>query len=549
MRTTSAQPTLDAYSVEVGRRALESKQPPEIKLDAVRLIELGLGDLGNNGKLPPACDGYSSPLDLTKYERELDPLRITAANLYPTGDRLLDFELERLLAMLTVYNPEFLDKLLSRITPESEPVDDIHRLLVAARIPVELGSKQRTAIAQALVQLEPKIISRKLGQDTNWDLRIGEMYEQLADLDAEIPAQLLAQPGFGRPGHVKFFSRLPSEFVPEAVALFAKAIAADPDYPWNNDVVFLFGTIDTEANWKMVRDQHPRFAVRSAVLMTLAKKPDEQDRVKFLEGLDSSQLEVLTACIDALEKLPPAATATEAAALVRLLRRLGTDSAEFPVRERVARLLQRDSGKEFAFVFGPAGYQPQPAAVEAWTNWLIKAYPQEGAQLLGGSEAELADLRKLLDGVEWSAGDAARGQKLFQARSCLQCHGGGRALGPDLAGVAGRFSRDDLFIAIALPNRDVSPRYQTTLIESKDGKVYSGLIIYESVDGVLLRNSTNQTFRLEASEIEHRRKLNTSLMPTSLLKDLSKSDVADLYSYLRTLGARTAAVPQPVASE
>jgi putative membrane-bound dehydrogenase-like protein len=541
LRTTTAQPTLDAYAIEVGRRVLDGKHPLDLKLDAIRLIQLGLGDLGSYGKLPAAFDGYASPLDLSKYERELDLLRISAANLYPTGDRQVDTELARLLAVLTVYNPEFLDKLLAGITPESDPVDDIHRLFVASRIPVEHSAKQRSAIAKALVDLEPKILARKLGQDSNWDISIGQMYEQLADVDTDIPAQLLAETGFGRPGHVKFLSRVPSELVPDAVAAFAKAVAADSDYPWNNDVVFLFGTIDTEANWKLVREQYTKFSLRSAVLMTLAKKPDEQDREKFIEGLDSSQVEVLTACVDALEQLPRGTSAAEAAALVRLLRRLGTDATEFPIREKVVRLLQRHSGKQYVFVFGPAGHRPQPATVQAWTGWLSEVYPEEAARLLGGSDAELADLKKLLDGVNWSAGDPARGQKIFQARSCAQCHGGGRALGPDLSGVAGRFSREDLFMAIALPNRDVSPRYQTTLIEGKDGKVYSGLIIYESVDGVLLRNSTNQTFRLEAAEIEHRRRLNTSLMPTGLLKDLDKSDVADLYSYLQSLTARTAA--------
>ncbi|HVW00884.1 MAG TPA: hypothetical protein VHB77_11110, partial [Planctomycetaceae bacterium] len=108
------------------------------------------------------------------------------------------------------------------------------------------------------------------------------------------------------------------------------------------------------------------------------------------------------------------------------------------------------------------------------------------------------------------------------------------------AGVAGRFSRDDLFTAIALPNRDVSPRYQTTLVVTKAGKTYSGLIIYESVDGVTLRNSTNQTFRLEADEIDSKRKLTTSLMPSGLLHGLSPSEVADLYSYLQGLASQTA---------
>ena len=111
----------------------------------------------------------------------------------------------------------------------------------------------------------------------------------------------------------------------------------------------------------------------------------------------------------------------------------------------------------------------------------------------------------------------------------------GSAVGPDLAGVAKRFSRDDLFTALLFPNRDVSPRYHTTLVETSNGKVLSGLVIYESVDGLTLRDSSNQTVRIEAGEIDARRDLPTSLMPVGLLDTLQPQDLADLYAYLQTL--------------
>lgn len=141
--------------------------------------------------------------------------------------------------------------------------------------------------------------------------------------------------------------------------------------------------------------------------------------------------------------------------------------------------------------------------------------------------------------VDWTAGDVERGRQLFEKRSCAQCHGGRRGLGPDLAGVTSRFSRQDLFVAIALPNRDVSTRYQTTLFETKRGKVHTGLIVYESAEGFLLRNSTNQTIRIETSDIETRRTLPQSLMPGGLLKDFRSADFADLLAYLKSLGRST----------
>jgi putative heme-binding domain-containing protein len=89
--------------------------------------------------------------------------------------------------------------------------------------------------------------------------------------------------------------------------------------------------------------------------------------------------------------------------------------------------------------------------------------------------------------------------------------------------------------AIVDPSRDVSSRYATTAIETTAGKVYTGLVIYHSVDGVTLRDGLNQTIRIEANEIESQRTVNTSLMPAGLLDGLSPQELANLFAFLATL--------------
>jgi putative heme-binding domain-containing protein len=110
-----------------------------------------------------------------------------------------------------------------------------------------------------------------------------------------------------------------------------------------------------------------------------------------------------------------------------------------------------------------------------------------------------------------------------------------------LSGAAKRFSKEDLFTAIAIPSRDVPARYQTTVVQTKDGKTFSGLVVYESVDGFILRNGTGQTFRIETTQVEEKRKSPVSLMPTGLLKDLAPQDYADLYAHLQALGTLSTA--------
>ncbi len=537
-RGKQAHRAIDLDALTRGLKFLSGEEyPVEFRLEAVRFMQMALGDVGpKGGKLPPVYDGYASRLDLSRYERDLDPVRIGIAGIYPTGQHQLDYELARLIAMLSPANPKLLDGVLAQITDESHPVDDIHHLIVASRIPVGRGRKQRAVIAKALIDLESKLTARKLHQDSNWDDRIGEMYAELVRHDPLLPVALLKQPKFGRPGHVIFLSQLPREYLQEAIAAFVRDISSDDDYPWTTDVVFVLGESDVAEHRQLVREQFENFALRSAVLLVLADKPETKDREKFIKGLDSALWDVLAACVDALGKLPVDRQAAEQWALLRLLRRLGTDPQEYPLREEVVKLLRRNTGRNFGYVFGKEGRKPQKAVIEKWTEAISRLHPSGAATLLGNSQRDVEELKTLLSQVDWDRGDPQRGGKLFKVRSCSQCHGGHRALGPDLAGVGSRFSRNDLFTAITLPNRDVSPRYQTTLIQTTKGKVYSGLVVYDSIDGVMLRNSTNQTFRIETDEIELRRTMNTSLMPTGLLKDLKPADLADLYAYIQSLG-------------
>lgn len=548
-RAQSQKPAYNAYAVDLGTRILEKDHPAELKLEAVRLLQMAIGDLRQNDDKQPLFASYSSALDLESHERDLDPLRIVVAKVFPTGNRLVDLELSRLAAMLEPYNDELYNKLLAQVRDESSPVDDIHYLIVAARLPVIPGRDQREAVARALLDLDRKIARDNLPQDNNWNDRIGELYGEFVKRDQELPLAIVELPGFGRPGHVIFMSGLTEDQFPQGALAFTETIESDPNYPWNNDVVFVIGQDQTPEHLEMVRRQFEKFELRQAVLMVLAEDPDEPDREKFVAGLDSSVLEMLSTCVAALENFPPESSGVELASLVKLLRRLGAGRNEFLLRERVVNLLERNTSEKFEFVFGPAGYVPQSESIDRWTDWVTQQYPQEAAQHLGDGRADLTALRTRLAAISWETGDFDRGRKLYAARGCAQCHGGGKGLGPDLAGATGRFSRDDLFIAIALPNRDVSPRYQTTLIETKTGKVYTGLIVYESVEGLLVRNGMNQTFRIDAKDTESKRNLPTSLMPEGLLKDLTDQDLADLYSYMKSLAAHVAAREQVAADD
>lgn len=503
------------------------------KRDAVRLLELALGDVGPQKGVAGMFESYTARADLKPHELQLNPVRIVIAETFASGDSAYDRELIRLIAMLGSLNAELIPKLLQQITAESHPAHDIHRLAALSRVHAVRSPEQTSATAAALVNLEHKIRTQNLKQDSNWDDRIGELYEGLNSVDRQLAVVIGRQPGFGLPGHVPFLKLIPPQHTQHAIDGFARQVQADDEYLWNNDVVFVLGRSTNPQHRQLLRRQTDNLSIRDALVVVLARQPESDDRQLFVGALDSPSVSALNAAVTALAKLPSDDGAAEQFALLSAARRLKNSPAEFAVREYAVRLLQRNTEQKFGFQFGTSGHDPQAAVFEQWRTFLKQRYPKYVAPGDGGKAAD--ELLASLDDVAWEQGQAARGKVLFSKLTCDRCHGGRKALGPDLQGVAKRFSVKDLFAAIVDPNRDVSERYQTTTIVTTDGKVRSGLIVYQSVDGLLLRDAAHNTFRIEADEIETQVKKRVSLMPGGLLRNVSDQDLADLNAWLRGL--------------
>ncbi len=503
-----------------------------LRRESVRVLQLALGDTGPQKDRPPMFESYAPRLSAEPIERELNPLLIAIADAFPSGDTLLDHELVRFFAMTAPLNRDLFTRILGQLTDESLPQDDLHRLAALSQFELERSVEETSAIAKALVAVDVKLKRLSMKQDTNWDDRIGELYGALCAVDPALPSLIPSQPGFGQPGHVLFLSKVPEALIPQAITGLVNAVAEDADYQWSSDVVFVIGESDDPAHRKLLRNQLSNLSVRDAVLMVLAETPSPADRPAFVAGLESPQLNAVEACLNALKSLPRTREPAELYQLLGTARRLINDKREFQLREMAMRILQNNTEQTLKFVFGETGYQPQPESMQAWQEWLESRYPDY--RPVNTSEQALKLLASL-NSVAWDSGDQLRGQKLFEKLSCARCHGGRRALGPDLTGVARRFSRNDLFAAIVDPNRDISARYQTTSIETKSGKILSGLIVYESIDGLLLRDAEHRTYRVEAADIDSKSQQRNSLMPEGLLKDCSDQDLADLNRYLQSL--------------
>ena len=137
--------------------------------------------------------------------------------------------------------------------------------------------------------------------------------------------------------------------------------------------------------------------------------------------------------------------------------------------------------------------------------------------------------------------DIRRGQKLFHSNqaSCIACHQmgylGGR-IGPSLSRIGRIRSERDLLESLMFPSLSFVRSYEPVLVETVDGKLYSGIIKNESAAVLELTIDAQKTVRIDKSEIENRKVGTKSIMPTGLDKEFSDQQLADLIRFLKESG-------------
>ena len=134
-------------------------------------------------------------------------------------------------------------------------------------------------------------------------------------------------------------------------------------------------------------------------------------------------------------------------------------------------------------------------------DWFEKQHPKLTGLLNQADAEDPAAWTKFLAEVDWTKGDAPRGEVLFRTRGCVTCHSGPSRLGPDLAGVSSRFSARRLDGGDHLSEPRGAPPYRVTQIEVRAGQSYSGIVAFFSADGVILQTGATTTVRLAAEDI------------------------------------------------
>ena len=135
------------------------------------------------------------------------------------------------------------------------------------------------------------------------------------------------------------------------------------------------------------------------------------------------------------------------------------------------------------------------------------------------------------------SGDAGRGRSIF-ATTCGVCHsvqGQGGRIGPALDG-AGVHGDEALLRNILTPNAAMEAGYRRFRIETQDGEVHEGLLAASDAESLTLRQPNTEDRKFSQSTLRRSGFLKGSMMPEGLLDALKPQEVADLFTYLRTLG-------------
>jgi putative heme-binding domain-containing protein len=493
----------------------------EDREDSLRAMQRALGGIGGPTPHGTVFEGYS-PRDPALAEARGKTFVQLLRNSFPSGQAVLDRETGRLLAMLADEDAATATKVANVLADRLSPIDEVHFLIVLARLKASRSTFVTRQTAAVLLDLDRRYTEARIQRDRNWLLRMLEVHAELSRKDPNLNRRIVDAPDFARPGNA-WLTRAPGFDRRKAALKFLDRAEHDLNFPWNADIIALLDAAPSDARQPWLDRLWEHGGFEESLLPLLACDPREADRGKFNDGLRSPQREIAEKCLAALEQLPTPRSVEEVLPLVRALRALSDSKADAKLRDRLAALLCCASHQRFG------------SNRQAWSAWFADTYPDFAAKLGGSGGVDRAAWNKRLAGVEWGKGDAIRGRSVFEKASCAACHSGASAIGPDLHGVSARFSRNDLLTAILEPSKDIAPQYRSVQLVMTNGKVHQGLIVYDSPDGIMLQTGATTTVRVVGNDVESRATTDVSLMPAGLLDKLADGDIADLLVYLKSL--------------
>ncbi len=155
---------------------------------------------------------------------------------------------------------------------------------------------------------------------------------------------------------------------------------------------------------------------------------------------------------------------------------------------------------------------------------------------VASDDAAYEKYRRMLNQAALASGDIKQGKVLFK-KSCGSCHkmyGEGGLMGPDLTG-SNRADVNYILLNVLEPSAEIQDAYKMVVINTLDGRTYSGNVIGENERQVTLRVvGQDEPLLINKSTIQSREVSAVSMMPPGLFQNLDEKEVVDLMVYLQT---------------
>ena len=146
------------------------------------------------------------------------------------------------------------------------------------------------------------------------------------------------------------------------------------------------------------------------------------------------------------------------------------------------------------------------------------------------------DRESIVKALSGPAGTADKGLLAYEKSLCSRCHrfdGRGGGAGPDLTGIASRFTSDDLITAILDPSRDISDQYSWSEIEhGEDGMEWGRVLLKESTHWVINTDPFGYQPLKIPEPIRSVEPSPVSPMPGGLSDGLTAEEIRDLWQFL-----------------
>ncbi|MGC8888026.1 MAG: DUF7133 domain-containing protein [Verrucomicrobiia bacterium] len=518
--------------VNLALNILVKSQDNQAKLDALRLIILGIGDFPPSEHTSDIGVAFEPNSEQKEISAVSNCVLATLKPFFPNANPAISYELARLFAMLQDNDQRLPSLFVNLINRQSPLESDMFFLSALAALPPPRRAYEPPPTATALLTTLGKYNNLPYTIKPKTDNYLDYLISTLLKNDPSLDEQLLKNPMFLKDGLTIVAPLLALPRQQQALKLFFNSQARGYNKV-SQQLINWLGGFTNDAVWLFFQSQWTNRALQDDILIHLSNFARPQDREKFIQGLNSHRPDVILACIEALLKLPPDTSAAAQLRVLQLLRRLVRDPEQKPLREKTIQLLSRYTNTPFLIQEISSDPQNLLKIYDPIFIRFVNLYPTFAPLLDGEQDAEAFRILNLTRAVRPPIGDPQRGYQVFVRRRCATCHNPVSEFAPSLSEFTSKMPIQFLTQEIIFPNQRLNKAYNMQLFTLKNGQKIVAIGRFLGGDFCYLQSTPTNTIRIAAANIDYIQKFNQSVMPPGLLNGITAQELSDLCAFIK----------------